>query len=114
MSLNRIPLPSTRTSPPRGLVFQLVSRDATGIARPLPTQLGPLPLYPLDDGCYSVLGPPLSHIANEDPNGFSNDSPTCNYTSIDTTATPTPPRAKYFCGSSKCSGNRFAPSSAVS
>ena len=91
-----------------GRVFQLVSSDAIGIAHPLPPHLGPLPLYPLDDGYYSVLGPPLGR-ANES----TNDSLDYNRTGIGITVTLTPPKDKVFCRSSKCSGNTFASPSTV-
>ena len=60
--------------------------------------LGPLPLYSDDDGFYSVLGPPLSHA-----NASTNDTPT----------TLTPPRDKFFCQYSICSGSRFTTPSTV-
>jgi len=97
-----------------GRLFQLVSRDALGVAQPLPAELGPQPLYPLGDGYYSVLGPLLGQAILEDPaNGSPNNTPAYNHTGIDLATTLTPSRNKVFCGSSKCSGNRFAPPSAV-
>ena len=89
--------------------FQLVSCDAIGVAQPLPAELGPLPLYPLGNGYYSVLGPSLGQTIPEDhDNGSPNDTPAYNHTGIDLAPTLTPSRDKVFCGS-KCSGNRFAP-----
>ena len=80
--------------------------DLSGPA-PLPAELGPLPLYPDDDGFYSVLGPPLSHVAHGDQaNGPINN--TLAYNQIKISATLSPPRNKVFCGSSYCSGYRFA------
>ena len=88
--------------------FDLVCCDAAGIAQPLPAELGPLPLYPHDDGFYSVLGPPLTHVTcGDQANGSSNDTLACNQ--VDTSATVIPRRTKVFCGSSKCSGNRCTP-----
>ncbi|KAG0640959.1 hypothetical protein HOY80DRAFT_1021617 [Tuber brumale] len=55
--------------------LHLVLTNATGAAQPLPTELGPLPLHPQNDGFYSVLGPPLGHTTpvenqtGESPNG---------------------------------------------
>ena len=95
------PLPVNR-------VFHLVWRDALGVAQPLPTHLGPLPLYPLANGYYSVLGPPLGQAIHEDhANGSPNNALAYNHTGIDLAPTLTP-RNQAFCGSSKCSGNRFA------
>ena len=88
--------------------FQLVSCDALGVAQPLPAELGPLPLYPLGNGYYSVLGPPLSYTIPEDyANESPNDALAYNNTGIDLTPTLTPPKDKVFCRSSKCSVNRF-------
>ncbi|CUS07917.1 unnamed protein product [Tuber aestivum] len=106
----------TNTSPS----LQLGQTSATEIAPPLPTELGPLPLYPLDDGFFSVLGPlPLS----PSDGGFSVLGPSLNYTAIgyqanepaddtpvpqwiaETSDTPRPTRDKFFCGSPRCSGN---------
>jgi len=90
--------------------FKLISRDTLGVAQPLPTELGPLPLCPLGNGYYSVLGPSLGQAILEDhANGSPNDTLTYNNTGIDLAPTLTPSRDKVFCGSSKCSGNRFAP-----
>ena len=86
-------------------LFQLVSTDANGIVLPLPAELGPLPLYPQSDGFYSVLGPPITHVIHEaEVNGSTNDPHTLAYN-----PTLTPSRGNVFCGSSNCSGNRFAP-----
>ena len=99
---------------PANRVFQLVSRDALGVAQPLPAELGPLPLYPLGNGYYSVLSPPLGQAILEDhANGSPNDALTHNNTGIDLAPTLTPSRDKVFCRSPKCSGNRFAPPSTV-
>ena len=85
--------------------FYLVCSDAAGITQPLPAELGPLPLYPHDDGFYSVLGPPLTHVTcGDQANGSANDTLACN--PIDACVTVMPRRNKVFCGSSKCSGNR--------
>ena len=91
----------------RDLILDLT--DATGIGQPLPTELGPLPLYQDDGGFYSVLGPPLGHPAQEDQaTGSTNHA--LAYSPIDIPVTLTPPWEKVLCGSSKCSGNRFEPS----
>ena len=82
--------------------------DAFETAHPLPPHIGPLPLYPLGDGYYSILGPPLGH-ANESTNDFLDYS----RTGIGIGITLTPPKDKIFCRSSKCSGNRFASPSTV-
>ena len=91
------------------IVFDLVSTNAAGIAHPLPAELGPLPLFQDEDGFYSVLGPSPCHTPRED----HVDRPT-NHTlannPINIPGTITPPKDKVFCGSSRCSGNRFAPS----
>lgn len=85
----------------------LVRANGDWIAHPFPAQLGPLPLYRDDDGFYSVLGPPLSHEAYEDQaNKSTNYALAYNPLNISTTLAPR--REKVFCGSSKCSGNRFA------
>ena len=88
--------------------FQLVSTNASGIALPLPVELGPLPLYLDDDGFYSVLGAPLSHVISEDQASGS-PNVTLAYNPAKMPATPAPRRDKVFCQSSKCAGNRFAP-----
>ncbi|KAG0640956.1 hypothetical protein HOY80DRAFT_1040477 [Tuber brumale] len=55
----------TKQSQPEPLPgIQLVLVDATGFERLLPTELGLLPLYPLDDGFYTVLSPSLGHITS--------------------------------------------------
>ncbi|KAG0640955.1 hypothetical protein HOY80DRAFT_999730 [Tuber brumale] len=93
--------------------IQLVSVDAAGVACPLPAELGPLPLYQDDDDFYSVLGPPLSHTT---PGGDEANEPastnignTLAYQRINISAALTPHRGVVFCGSSRCSGNRFDP-----
>ncbi|KAG0640944.1 hypothetical protein HOY80DRAFT_999725 [Tuber brumale] len=86
--------------------FHLVLTNPNGIAQPLPAELGPLPLYLDEDGFSSVLGPPLNQTTCHDQaQGSSNSALT--YDSINTSPTLTPPREKVFCGSSRCSGNRF-------
>lgn len=88
-------------------VSDITKVNATGIGHPLPAELGPLPLYQDHDGFYSVLGPPLGHPAQEDQaTGSSNQI--LAYSPIDIPLILTPPRDKVFCGSPKCSGNRFA------
>ncbi|KAG0135516.1 hypothetical protein HOY82DRAFT_536689 [Tuber indicum] len=74
----------------RTKTLQLVLTDATGIAQPLPADLGPLPLYPLDDGSYSVLDPSLSHTTHQDQaTGSTNSTLAC-----DISATLTPQRER--------------------
>ncbi|KAG0135511.1 hypothetical protein HOY82DRAFT_536683 [Tuber indicum] len=93
--------------------IQLVLADDAGVACPLPAELGSLPLYPVGDGFYSVLGPPLSYTtpgeaqANEAASANANNA--LAYYRINISATLTPPRGVVRCGSSRCSGNRFAP-----
>ena len=77
------------------------------IAHPVPAELGPLPLYRDNDGFYSVLGPPLSHRTYEDQAKKSTNYALA-YNPINISTTLAPPREKFFCASSKCSGNRFA------
>jgi len=92
--------------------FHLVSANAAGVTHPLPAELGPLPLYLDDDGFYSVLGPPLYHgTPVNQVSGSTNDA--LAYSPINISTTLKPPGGKVFCGSSRCSGNRFAPPSAV-
>ena len=43
--------------PLAGIEFSLVSFDGSGYPQPLPPTLGDLPLYPDDDGFFSVNGP---------------------------------------------------------
>ena len=85
----------------------LVHPEVDLMAHPLPTELGPLLLYLDDDGFYSDLGPPLSNTPHEDQVDESTND-TRAYTPINTSATLTPPTGKVFCGSLKCSGNRFS------
>lgn len=87
-------------------VGPLVRANGDLIAHPFPAQLGPLPLYRDDDGFYSVLGPPLSHGTYEDQAKKSTNHALA-YNPINISNTLAPPREKVFCGSSKCSGNRF-------
>ena len=82
--------------------------NGTGIGQWLPAELGPLPLYQDGDGIFSVLGPPLGHPAPEDQ-ATRSTSHALAYSPIYILANLTPPRDKVFCGSSKCSGNRFKP-----
>ena len=93
-----------------GPKFKLISRDALGVAQPLPTELGPLPLYPIGNDYYSVLGPSLGQATLEDHNnGSPNDTPAYNHTGINLAPTLAPSSTKVFCQSSKCSGNGFVP-----
>ena len=90
-------------------VFHLVSTNAAWSAHPLPAELGPLPLFQDEDGFSSVLGPQLSHTPRND----HADRPTNHtlaYSPINFPGTLMHPRDTVFCGSSRCSGNRFAPS----
>jgi len=87
--------------------FQLVSTNSAGVAHPLPAELGPLPLYPLSDGFYSVIGPRLCHATPlNQANGSTNH--TLASSPINISGILTSPGDKVFCGSSRCSGNRFA------
>ena len=82
------------------------------MAHPLPAELGPLPLYRDDDGFYSVLGPPLDHaISVNQASGSTNNALACSPINISSTLTPHGDMV--FCGSSRCSGNRFASPSVV-
>jgi len=83
----------------------LVGADAAGVALQLPAQLGPLPLYQDDDGYHSVLGPLLCRTTQKNEASTS----TNDILAYNIPATLTLPRAKVFCGSSGCFGNRFAP-----
>ena len=109
--LTRPSLPPS-SSVPRLPVFQLVSTNAAGVAHPLPAELGPLPLYRLDDGSYSVLGLPLNYLTLEAQANGSRDNALA-YNPVNVSAALTLPRDKVFCGSFKCSGNRFAHPSTV-
>lgn len=99
--------PSSKTNPSWHTPYLLVATDATGIAQPLPAELGPLPLYQDDGGFYSVLGPSLSHATPQDQ-GYGSADGTLAYNCINSLATVSPHRNPVFCGSSKCPGNRFA------
>jgi len=90
-------------------VFCLVDTRTNGtvIARSLPAELGPLPLYLDDDGFYSVLGPRLCNTVQKDE-ASGDTGGVFAYGSINISTTLTPRRAKVFCGSSRCSGNRSA------
>ena len=92
-----------------GPEFKLISRNALGVAQPLPAELGPLPLHPLGNGYYSVLGPPLGQAILDHANGSTNDTVVYKNTGIDFAPTLTPSSDKVFCQSPKCSGNRFPP-----
>ncbi|KAG0640961.1 hypothetical protein HOY80DRAFT_1040482 [Tuber brumale] len=74
--------------------LHLVLVDETGIAQPLPAELGPLPLYRHEDGYYSVLGPSL-HSATpgleDQTNRSANDA-------VNTSTTLRSSRDKFFCG----------------
>ena len=83
-----------------------MATDAAGAAYPLPAELGPLPLHLEDDGSYSVLGPPLCHATPVDQASGSNGALASR--PINFSATLAPPGDKVFCGSYRCSGNRFA------
>ena len=98
----------------RELSFILASTDESGIALPLPPGLGPLPLFPANDGFYSVLGPSLSLATSDDQATASANNPFAYRPSASNIpATLKPPKRKVFCGSSKCPGNKFAPSPTV-
>jgi len=82
-----------------------VGVNAAGVALQLPAQLGPLPLYQDDDGYHSVLGPSLPHNTQQD----EARRPTNDTLAYNIPVTLTPSKAKVFCGSSRCFGNRFEP-----
>jgi len=94
---------------PTPVLFQLVSTNASENSLPLPVELGPLPLYLDEDGFYSVLGAPLSHVISEDQAGRY----ALAHNPVNIPVTRTLPRDRVFCQSSKCGGNRFALSSRV-
>ncbi|RPA89423.1 hypothetical protein L873DRAFT_1849304 [Choiromyces venosus 120613-1] len=85
--------------------LDLVPTDATGKALPLNPELGPLPLFPHDDGWYTILGPPISHTTAgvNYENRSTNNIPAFNKVNIPGHIITA--RGKVYCGSSRCSGN---------
>ncbi|CUS07923.1 unnamed protein product [Tuber aestivum] len=104
LSRDRLKIPQEQNREPVSALFQLVSTDAAGTVEPLPTDLGPLPLYRLDDGFYSVLDPSLNRAtpcANQSPHHIANGTFE-NNTIL--SATLTPARIIIFCGAIRCPG----------
>ncbi|KAG0640962.1 hypothetical protein HOY80DRAFT_1135611 [Tuber brumale] len=90
------------------ILFPPVLMDDTGLGGPLPAGLGSLPLYPLYDGFYSVLGPSLSYTTQGEDQANRSTNDTINHDNCNTSATLRLPRDKVFCALSKCSGSSEA------
>ena len=106
------PLPSHATS-----TDHVWGGSPSNTLESLPPSLGPLPLYPDNDAFYSANNSLPSHATSTDHvwGGSPTDTLAYSPAGINTPAATTsaPLRTKVYCGSSKCSGNRFVPCSAV-
>jgi len=98
---------------PKPLPLYPLNDGPYSISSPLlPTGLGSLPLYQdgddwYNDGWHSVPGQHRSHATREDhAKGSTNDTPVSPV--VNTPATLTPPKL-IFCQYRKCSGSRFIP-----